>query len=311
MALLYNINTGEEWQALCDKALHLKFNNEGYQKVADTSNGDCGIEGFTRTGKVFQCYFPEGNYDTATLTTKTQDKINKDLKKLSTYKAELSSILGDIKIKEWILLTSEIRDKKILPYCNKKKSEIIKSKSDLTFLDNSFDILVYDQDYFAIEFASLAATGNVKIDLYNTYANLKYYDIDSELVGNLKRKLYAVFSDPEDANDTIQEYIESYAKGVAQLNKLQISNPTYYDEFNNTFNSQEREIKMKCRRDSTNNNELFYQILDEFESKLRIRLSGTFTEETIDDLKYFMVSDWLMRCPMNFVKPANKKSIGN
>ena len=302
MSLLYNIKTGEEWQELCDKALHLKFNNEGYQKVADTSNGDCGIEGFTRTGKVFQCYFPEGNYDTKTLTEKTQDKINKDLRKLTTYQKDLSSILGDIKIKEWILLTSEIRDKKLLPYCNKKKDTIKKAKDKPTFIDDKFDILIYDQDYFSIEFASLAATGNVKIDLYKTTANLKYDDINSELVDNLKRKLYAVFSDSKDADDTIQEYLESYSKGIAQRNKLQISNPTYYDELNNTFNSQEKEIKLKCRKDSTNNNELFYQILDDFETKLRTRLSGTFTEETIDDLKHFMVSDWLMRCPMNFVK---------
>lgn len=302
MSLLYNIKTGEEWQELCDKALHLKFNNEGYQKVADTSNGDCGIEGFTRTGKVFQCYFPEGNYDTKTLTEKTQDKINKDLKKLTTYQKDLSSILGDVKIKEWILLTSEIRDKKLLPYCNKKKDTVKKAKDRPTFIDEKFDILIYDQDYFSIEFASLAATGNVKIDLYSTPADLKYDDINSELVDNLKRKLYAVFSNPKDADDTIQEYLESYSKGIAQRNKLQISNPTYYDEFNNTFNSQEREIKIKCRKDSTNNNELFYQILDDFENKVRTRLSGTFTEETIDDLKNFMISDWLMRCPMNFVK---------
>ena len=87
MSLSYNINTGEEWQALCDKALHLKFNDEGYQKVADTSNGDCGIEGFTRTGKVFQCYFPEGNYNTATLTKKTQDKINRDINDIKQVEA--------------------------------------------------------------------------------------------------------------------------------------------------------------------------------------------------------------------------------
>lgn len=306
MSLSYNINTGEEWQALCDKALHLKFNDEGYQKVADTSNGDCGIEGFTRTGKVFQCYFPEGNYNTATLTKKTQDKINNDLKKLTRYKNELANILGNIKIKEWILLISEIRDKKILVYCNKKKEEIKKSRAELPIIDEHFDILVYDQDYFSVEFASLAATGNVKIDLYNTNTELNYNDIDSGLISNLKRKLYAVFSNSKDADDTIEEYLESYAKGVAQLNRLQQSNPTYYDEFNNTFNSQEKEIKIKCRKDSSNNNELFYQILDDFERKLRERLRGYFTEDTIDDLKRFMISDWLMRCPMNFVKKEKK-----
>lgn len=302
MSLLYNIKTGEEWQALCDKALHLKFSSEGYQKVADTSNGDCGIEGFTRTGKVFQCYFPEGNYDTKTLTEKIQNKINTDLKKLNTYQKELSEILGDVKIKEWVLLTSEIRDKKLLPYCNKKKSEVKKGKNKPNFIDNSFDVLIYDQDYFSIEFASLAATGNVKIDLYDTVASINYEDINSELVDNLKRKLYAVFSDKKDADDTIEEYLESYAKGVAQRNKLQISNPTYYDEFNTTFNSQEKEMKLKCRKNCTDNNELFFQILDDFENKLRTRLSGTFTEETIDDLKNFMISDWLMRCPMNFTR---------
>ena len=66
------------------------------------SNGDLGIEGFTRTGKVFQCYCPEAPYEADELYEKQRDKINKDLNKLIKYKDELRKYLRRCKNKNLV-----------------------------------------------------------------------------------------------------------------------------------------------------------------------------------------------------------------
>lgn len=72
---------GDSWEAFCQQCLILKFKNEGYQELY-ASNGDLGIEGFTRTGIVFQCYCPDDDYDPQTLYEKQRNKITQDLNKL-------------------------------------------------------------------------------------------------------------------------------------------------------------------------------------------------------------------------------------
>ena len=52
---------GERWEELCDGCYRIRYQEDGYQKVPATANGDAGIEGFTNR-LVYQCYYPEGEY---------------------------------------------------------------------------------------------------------------------------------------------------------------------------------------------------------------------------------------------------------
>ena len=49
----YSTYDGNSWEEFCQICLKLKFESEGYQELP-AWQGDMGIEGFTRTGKVFQ-----------------------------------------------------------------------------------------------------------------------------------------------------------------------------------------------------------------------------------------------------------------
>lgn len=60
----------------------MKYEVEGYQEMSAHTDGDLGIEGFTRTGVVFQCYCPDEEYDSTKLYEHQRDKITKDLGKL-------------------------------------------------------------------------------------------------------------------------------------------------------------------------------------------------------------------------------------
>ena len=106
----YSTYDGNSWEEFCQICLKLKFESEGYQELP-AWQGDMGIEGFTRTGKVFQCYCPDDDYDPSTLYEKQRDKISKDLAKLEKNLAELKDYLKEVKIAAWIFLTPYYKNK--------------------------------------------------------------------------------------------------------------------------------------------------------------------------------------------------------
>jgi hypothetical protein len=136
---------GNSWDSFCQICFKSKYLEDGYQQVK-ASPGDYGIEGFTRSGKAFQCYCPDHNYGADELYQKQRDKITKDLGKLLTYKNQLKDLLGGVKIKTWYFVTPESHKKDLIQHCSEKAIEYRAMGHD--HLDMSFDVLLFDLDYF-------------------------------------------------------------------------------------------------------------------------------------------------------------------
>ncbi|WP_342551886.1 hypothetical protein [Paenibacillus sp. FSL R7-0652] len=50
---------GKSWEALINSCYRMKFQDEHFTEIPAVHGGDAGIEGFTRRGRVYQCYCPE------------------------------------------------------------------------------------------------------------------------------------------------------------------------------------------------------------------------------------------------------------
>lgn len=82
----YGTYNGDSWEEHCQTFLKIKYEADGYQEMTAHTQGDLGIEGFTRKGDVFQCYCPDGEYESTKLYGHQRDKITKDLNKLKNIK---------------------------------------------------------------------------------------------------------------------------------------------------------------------------------------------------------------------------------
>jgi len=95
---LYGNFDGDSWEGFCQQCLKLKYETDGYQEMP-AWQGDLGIEGFTRSGIMFQCYCPDEDYDPDLLYEKQRDKITADLKKLLTYQTQMAwTAWGNVKV---------------------------------------------------------------------------------------------------------------------------------------------------------------------------------------------------------------------
>lgn len=296
---------GDSWEALMQICFRLKYESEYYQPVP-ASSGDCGIEGFTKNGKVFQCYCPDNNLSSRDLYEKQRDKITTDIKKLNLYQKKLSRFLNGTLIKEWIFVTPESRMNDLVLHCNGKTDEIL--KLNLPIIDPTFKVIIHDIDNFAREIPiALNADGQkllIDKEQLDGGSLIKWKDQEIDLVSNAIRKHTKRFpvnasGVEEKVNKLTDATIESFLDQTTILSRWRQLHPDDYEKFLILFSQIEKEIEELCMFPTDDINLLYRQL----RSLVKEKLTGNFgylNEITIDNLTNGAIADWLLRCPLDF-----------
>lgn len=305
---------GDSWEELCQSCYRIKYQNEHYMEIPAIQGGDAGIEGFTQTGVVNQCYCPEKEFSDDDLYEHQRDKMSKDIKKLlsSTYKERLND-LGVPTIREWHFVIPYYKDSRILQHAATKKNEVLSKKvedsKNYDYIDDNFTIVVKQAEDFRFEI-----TRTIRNSLTDTKLNLaikkievpNWKECDSDKVQNIKRKVEAVMGDIEDTedfNEIVDTYISSYIKGMEIMRILRISYVEIYEDVYSLEQVYKKQVKIKTRMntDRSMNTKIFNEILDDFEKQLK-ETCEYFTAASIIELKMDIISMWLADCSMQFRK---------
>jgi hypothetical protein len=282
---------GTTWEEFCQICFKRKYEAEGYQEMP-AWQGDLGIEGFTRTGILFQCYCPDGEYAPDDLYEKQRDKITIDLKKLVTNEKELKNYLKAIKVKQWIFVTPGYKKKDIVKHCQDKA-----------------DVLIYDIDFFATEIPLVLDYRKKKIEINPStekseteIADWKTKEIS--LVENAIRKHGQRISSTatnrdNKINSLTQNSIEHFLNGNITLKIMQEKFPRDYEKFIRVVSLFEKKVAEICIVNVGDNNLLYKQIEEELKGKLKEAFSYI-DQITIDRLTEQVLADWILRCPINF-----------
>ena len=293
----------DKWEKLIDKLYRIKYKDEGYQYIPARDDGDCGIEGYTETGIVYQCYFPIGDYSPKDLYEKLRDKMTTDLGKLEKYTEKLKK-LGILNIKEWHFVIPKYEDRRILEHANTKEKEYIKLKKQgkLPIIDDNFKIYIKILDDFLTEITTLIKSSNEYKFLLPEITQIDFSTCDSE------KKRGAIISggniDDEKTTKLINTYIEYYLKGIEMLNEIRQHSPELYEEVINTENAYRINMEIKCNSniDKSMNQKIFGDILENFEKKLTEQLGNVLSYRDIGELKQEIIGKWLADCPLDFVE---------
>lgn len=127
MTFIEGYMTGNAWEELCVKCYRLRYQREHYTAIPAVQGGDAGIEGFTHSGIVHQCYCPERIYSDNELYTHQRDKLTADIEKLMNNGERLKK-LGVPPIAEWHFNIPEYKDPRILSHAQSKQQEVLTPK---------------------------------------------------------------------------------------------------------------------------------------------------------------------------------------
>lgn len=306
--------SGDAWEELCNACYRMRHQSDNYQKIPATYGGDAGIEGYTQTGIVYQCYYPERDYNDDDLYEHQRNKLTKDINKLidQENKQRLRDIGVPI-IKQWHFVIPFYKDNRILKHATAKRNEILKEKSsrpqEYDHLHDDFLIVIKVAEDFKVELSKIIreTLTDIKLNVVaKSFDTIPWDKCPSEKVHNIRRKIKAVMNplndNDEDFNDVVGAYVTYYIKGIEVLRILQADFPEIYEQIYTLEQACKREvnIKTKINQDRSLNKSIFMEILGDFEKKLSSEFSQYFTSSSILELKHDMVGAWLADCPMEF-----------
>lgn len=297
---------GNSWENFCQVCFKIKYEVDGYQEMP-AWQGDLGIEGFTRNGILFQCYCPDEEYVPDKLYEEQRDKITTDLKKLVTNEAELKKYLKYTRVKLWIFVTPGYKKKDIVKHCQDKAEEY--RNLNLSILDDNFDVLIYDIDFFAKEIPLVLNHREMKIELNPTtektaveiadWKTKQISHVDNALRKHSQRIDVNVKNRDNKINTLTQYSIEHFLNGNIAIKIMQEKFPTDYEKFIRVVSIFEKKLTEICIVNTDHNNTFYKQIETDLNTKLK-EAFNYIDQTTIDRLTEQVLADWILRCPINF-----------
>lgn len=291
---------GKEWENHIQLLLKRHYGTD-YQDVSDEDGGDYGMEGFSLNGCVYQCYAAKEPVTTEELYENQRDKITRDINKFKKNKLDLIKIFGDLKIKRWILVVPRYKSAKLLKHTEKKSQEVLKAK--LPYVDDNFKVLIITDDHFKVEQLELKNT-TLKISLKEVSLDeievWKKETGNSLLLKNLVNKVDKIkHLSSEKKNDFIKTTIKYFIKGQTLLSQFHDLYPDLYEQVISFKSFKEDFIQFGLLTNNDEGLKLFQETFHQYKTDLEKELEGV-NINSLFVLSYEAVSDWLMRCPLDF-----------
>ncbi|CAH2714187.1 hypothetical protein BACCIP111895_01341 [Neobacillus rhizosphaerae] len=304
---------GDSWEEACQLFLKKRYESEGYQEMIAHTQGDLGIEGFTRTGIVFQCYCPDEEYESKKLYELQRDKVTTDLGKLSKNKKELIRYIGSVKIKKWIFLTPIVRNKELISHCQEKAIEYKNNLEMKELLDDEFDVLVQDEGFFVEEMLYVKAILEEKIDVNVATPSLEeiinWKECEAESVQILFRKISKLFNGNSNAEANTNKYVDiiirNLIKGQNVLDELRDNHPILLEKLVRVKSGIETHIEQELLLTNLQPKEFNRVIQTKYKSALESEAFGRMISFVLqEDVIKEAEADWLVRCPLDFEEGA-------
>ena len=295
-----------DWENHIQRLLKMRYATPpgSYQHIPATTHGDCGLEGYAVDGTCYQCYAAQEWANSKQLYEKQRNKITKDIATFISNEDELLKILGMIRISLWNLVVPYWTNKDLLEHA-KTKEDTVRDRN-LKHVDSTFRIAILTEEDFAVEAQLLANANLYQFDIAApsiSPAELASWMADKdrlELVGNLRRKAAHIGSRKSELiTEKFQaRMVANYISGNNVLGRLEQELPETYLKV----------MEYKIQREGNLEAETFYTTkvpaefleytLQQYQSELTA-IPGI-SPRVAKTLAYEAVSDWLLRCPMDF-----------
>lgn len=303
---------GDAWEDLCVRCYRMKYQGEHYVAIPAVHKGDAGIEGYTKSGIVHQCYCPERSYSDNELYDHQRDKLSADIKKLIENAPRMKA-LGIPLIHEWHFNIPEYKDSRILAHATAKQAEVLSEKSKnpsaCSHIADDFQIIIKIAEDLAPEISNILRTTitNNRLNLaVQHFSSPDWTKCDSTKVENIRRKIKAVMHIDDDSdpalNRVIGLYVDYYISGMENMSNLRIGFPEIYEDLYRLEQSFKNEVSIRTlmNTDHSMNQSVFTTILSDFGEKLEKEFSTIFNQASISEVKQDLIASWLADCSMEF-----------
>lgn len=293
----------DEWEVFALTLLQCRHGALKVHKIPAAHKGDFGIDYYCTDELVaYQCYAVQEPIDISTRADRQKKKITTDTTKFANKKTEIESLFLKKPVKHWVLLSPLHDSKEVNIHCANKTIEFRKKK--LAHLASDFEISVHDQKNFSQSARDLGMVSMSSISInvpQPTQTELDKIKASSpDLILNAENKLKKRAS-PVDLQELVVDTIRSFLKANALLDALRLSSPEIYETITAAIARRARRLSLAGPQGGPDPSSILHTELELLDSAIRSALP-TLSEQNTDDLVLGTVSEWLMRCPLDFPK---------
>lgn len=291
----------KSWENYFKDILRRFYGPSNLKDIPDAYGGDFGIECYSFSGHVFQCYLPEQVSDKQKLSQAQKNKIRKDIQKLTVKNVkEFSILFKGIKISRWILATPEYSDSDMALYCSAKSVKVRNLK--LPYIAEDFQILIQTENDYKSEVRSL------KSEIYQL--SLDFDEVDDteangwindnlEFLQKMDMKLPKVV-DPEKIISIKSFLIQKYLGFQNLLDHLRIEWPDIYSRINELISNRRSYLESRFLTDvSKQPGDIIISELEKLKTDIEDEIK-TIKKSDLELITWGVIADWLIRCPLDF-----------
>jgi hypothetical protein len=301
LAVAVHIWNPDDWEAFSLNLLQHRHGHLNVHKIPAAHKGDFGLDFYCiKDAVAYQCYAVEEPVDISTRADRQKKKITADLAKVRKNAVEILKLFTGIRMRHWILLVPNHDSKYVNLHCSKKTKDY-KSMNCPT-LDVNFEVGIHDQSSFPSDIAAqgLANFSNVNLSVPQpTIEELSSWQASSsELLKNATHKLGKI-AQPDQLNDLVSEATSVFLQGNALLDTLRDSAPDLHEKILFAISSRNRRLRFGGPSYGTSAGEVFKIELDAMADAIQ-KAAPSLSSENIEQISYGVVSEWIMRCPLDF-----------
>ncbi len=294
-------SSGKHWESYFKDILRRFYGPSNIKDIPDSYGGDFGIECYSFSGHVFQCYLPEQFSDKKKLTKTQTNKIRKDIHKLTIKNvAQFTELFEGMKISRWVLATPEYQDSDLALYCSKKSGKV--RRLGLPYISDDFQITIQTEGDYKAEVRSL------RKDIYQLcfdFANVDQHEIGNWIGENLTflekldLKLPKIV-ESEKKGSTKSFLVLKYLEYQNLLDHLKAEWPEIHATIVDLVNNRRSYLESRFLTDQSKQpNEIIVNEISKLKSDISSQIP-TLKNSDLELINWGVISDWLIRCPLDF-----------
>jgi hypothetical protein len=215
------------------------------------------------------------------------------------------SFFGKTKIRRWTLVVPNLDSKEILLIYEARAAYI--RTLELPYVDDEFHIRTLDQSDFSTEIEQLRRRAALKAPLPVSAATdddvPAWTEANSVLAETLSGKLERGF--PREMRAAHQQRFGAFVKRAIDaeniLDKLRQDMPDLWEGVTTAMRSAEKNLEM-LGTGRQNPRDVLKEEVNKLQDGVSAQLKG-FGRADIETIAFGTMSDWLMRCPLDFPEP--------
>ena len=291
----------EDWEIFSFGLLQERHGALNLHKIPAKHKGDLGIDYYcTKELVAYQCYSVEEPIGVADRAGKQNAKITRDLLKLTKNADAVQQLFLGSPIKNWILLVPLHDSKDVNLHCSKKTVDLRNASHNC--LDRTFEVGVQDQDAFPANVLtkSLASLSkiNFSIPIPTQDDIAKWSEGAPTLLNNAMTK-FAKRASGDELQELVDASINWFLEGSALLEVLRTSLPDLHDGVLNAIASRTRKLQLAGPQGGPTPGGILSTELDGLTAAVRVAAPDLSLDQA-EKIAYRTVSDWIMRCPLDF-----------